>query len=338
MISIPVDRINGTGLESVALVEKYSEFKHLSRQQCQVVSSITLLSDNIELIVNSDQDSEHCLPRQTSLVVSGGIMTNLERLKAISQIYKFETISSIIFALTLVSCHFELRRVKLSLIECQQGNMRTYASKLSILSATLVQMWVIGLATFYLSLALVYDGFTWYFLWPTLLLSIMAGIYLQQIINTMLKLKSLSGEHAFAEHQLKLYFLLSLLVVPLVYFFDDVLLSNFWTTALSACIWLPQIIKNARYGQRNIPKMRHVLLLQASVSWLTVYIKFNATSIFNLKPQDSFGAFYTSLIGMQLWTMLIQKWWSPRIIVPDRLKKLLLEAAQFNYKKNFYQY
>ena len=105
-------------------------------------------------------------------------MTDRDRHKVISQIYKFETSSSFIFGLTLISCHLEFSRVKLSVVESQQRNFRTYASRLSILSATLVLMWVFGLTTFYLSLALVYGNFTWYFLWPTILLTLMVSIYL----------------------------------------------------------------------------------------------------------------------------------------------------------------
>jgi hypothetical protein len=118
-------------------------------------------------------------------------------------------------------------------------------------------MWILGLTTFYLSLALVYDSFTWYFLMPTLLLSLMAGIYLQQIVTALLKIKSITDN---TEHlTFKVYFLLTLLVLPLVYYFDTVILSNLWTTLLSGCIWFPQIFKNARFGNRNTPKMRHVI-------------------------------------------------------------------------------
>jgi hypothetical protein len=78
------------------------------------------------------------------------------------------------------------------------------------------------------------------------------------------------------------------------------------------------------------------MFLQATISYLTVYIKLNATSIFNLKPQDSFVVFYVGLIALQIWLMFLQKWWSPRIVIPDRLKQLLLEAAQYTYKKNYY--
>lgn len=108
----------------------------------------------------------------------------------------------------------------------------------------------------------------------------------------------LSDSANFAEQLIfKVYFLVYLLVIPLVYFFEDVLLSNLWTTLLSGCIWFPQIIKNARCGNRNTPKMRHAILLQASISWLTIYLRVNATSVFNLKPQDNFVIFYVGLIS-----------------------------------------
>jgi hypothetical protein len=219
--------------------------------------------------------------------------------------------------------------------------MRTYGSRLSILSATLSLLWIQGLTTFYLTLALVYGNFTWYFLWPTLLLSLMSCIYLQQIVATLLKMRMICNSDNFAQQYIfKLYFLVYMLVIPLVYYFEEILLSNLWTTLLSGCIWIPQILKNAAHGNRNTLKMRHAILMQASISWLTVYLKVNATSVFNLKPQDNFVIFYVSLISTQIWAMFIQKWWSPRIIIPDRLMQFLIEekATFFRYKTSFYAY
>lgn len=91
----------------------------------------------------------------------------------------------------------------------------------------------------------------------------------------------------------------------MVYYFESIILSNTWTTILSGCIWFPQILKNARYGNRNTPKLRHAMFLQATISYLTVYLKLNATSIFNLKPQDSFVLFYVGLIALQIWLMFL---------------------------------
>ena len=101
-------------------------------------------------------------------------------------------------------------------------------------------MWVIGLTTFYLSLALVYGHFTWYFLWPTILLALMTGIYLSQIVQTLLKLKMMTINLAQQQDSIfKVYSLLTLLVVPMVYYFEAIVLSTTWTTLLSGCIWLP---------------------------------------------------------------------------------------------------
>lgn len=232
-------------------------------------------------------------------------MTNRDKQKVISGIYKFETLSTFIFTITLISCHVENNRVKLSLFERQQGNIRTYGSKLSIISASLSLMWVLGLSTFYLSLALVYGRFTWYFLWPTIILSLMASIYLCQIVVTQKQIQKFSDDMQSERSLIKLYALLSFIVLPVVYFFEEIILSNMLTTLLSGCIWFPQILKNARYGNRNIPKLRHVILLQTTISFLTIYIRLNATNIFKLKPQDNFVVFYLSLIMLQLSLMFI---------------------------------
>lgn len=59
-------------------------------------------------------------------------MTTNDKMAVISKVYKFETISTFIFAATLVSCHIELNKVKQSYFERQNGNTRTYANRLSI--------------------------------------------------------------------------------------------------------------------------------------------------------------------------------------------------------------
>lgn len=84
----------------------------------------------------------------------------------------------------------------------------------------------------------------------------------------------------------------------MVLYFEEIILSKTWTTLLSGCIWFAQIIKNAKYGNRNTPKLRHAMFIQSTISFLTIYIKFNANSIFKLKCQDNFAIFYFSLITL----------------------------------------
>ena len=55
--------------------------------------------------------------------------------------------------------HRELDRVKQSYFDKQHGFTRTYAEKLSILTNMLILVWILGLTTFYMSLALVYGRF-----------------------------------------------------------------------------------------------------------------------------------------------------------------------------------
>lgn len=166
-----------TKLFGQALMEEYSEFWLISKKHCSITAQIELESDGLEMWLASDETA--CIPEGSNLLVSGKLMTHRDRQKTISQIWKFETISTQVFLLALLSCHFELGRVQASLIECQQGSTRTYGSRLSVLSATLALLWIQGLTTFYLTLALVYGNFTWYFLWPTLTLSVMSCLYLQ---------------------------------------------------------------------------------------------------------------------------------------------------------------
>jgi hypothetical protein len=116
--------LNQTSKESAtgvgaALVEEYSHFSMLSRKQCHVQLDFDIEADGIELrLFGTDQNEEACVPRNSSLVVSGGLMTGRDRQKVISQIYKFETISTVVFIVTLISCHFELNRLQTSLMEC----------------------------------------------------------------------------------------------------------------------------------------------------------------------------------------------------------------------------
>ena len=130
------------------------------------------------LYINSADDETSCIPAESTIVVFSAEMTRKDKRKVISQIFKFETISSAIFAVTLVSCHLELTRVKQSFFDRQRGNVRAYANRLSIFTNSMALIWIFGLAIFYLSLALVYGRFTWYFCWPSLILGAMSGIYL----------------------------------------------------------------------------------------------------------------------------------------------------------------
>jgi len=73
--------------------------------------------------------------------------------------------------------HRELDRIKQSFFDKQQGFTRTYAERLSLTTNMLVLIWILGITTLYLSLALVYGRFTYYFCWPTLILGAIAGVY-----------------------------------------------------------------------------------------------------------------------------------------------------------------
>jgi hypothetical protein len=73
--------------------------------------------------------------------------------------------------------HRELDRIKQSFFDKKQGFTRTYAERLSLTTNMLVLIWILGITTLYLSLALVYGRFTYYFCWPTLILGAIAGVY-----------------------------------------------------------------------------------------------------------------------------------------------------------------
>jgi F0F1-type ATP synthase assembly protein I len=101
----------------------------------------------------------------------------------ISKVYKFEMISTIIFGLAFISCHRELNKVKQSYFERENGNTRTYANNLSISSNMMALIWIMAEGIMYLSLAVVYGSFTWYFCIPMMLLGLIAGVYLTQILT-----------------------------------------------------------------------------------------------------------------------------------------------------------
>ena len=73
--------------------------------------------------------------------------------------------------------HRELDRIKQSFFDKKQGFTRTYAERLSLTTNMLVLIWILGITTLYLSLALVYGRFTYYFCWPTLILGAISGVY-----------------------------------------------------------------------------------------------------------------------------------------------------------------
>jgi hypothetical protein len=84
--------------------------------------------------------------------------------------------------------------------------------------------------------------------------------------------------------------------VVVIWGFNRILLINSVTFLLSGCIWFPQIIYNARNGIRNTQKMRHIIIVQVTISWLTIYVRVNATGVFNLQPQDTFAFFYGLMV------------------------------------------
>ena len=144
------------------------------------------------LNIKSDGKENSCIPAESTIVVFSTEMTRKDKRYVAAKIYKFETISSAIFAITLVSCHLELTRVKQSFFDRQKGNVRAYANRLSIFTNSMALIWIFGLAIFYLSLALVYGRFTWYFCWPSLILGAMSGIYLTQTVMVQFKAQKYS--------------------------------------------------------------------------------------------------------------------------------------------------
>lgn len=113
---------------------------------------------------------------------------------------------------------------------------------------------------------------------------------------------------------------MTIIAVLMIWFFDRVILLNSLTTLLSGCVWFPQIVYNAKNGVRNTQKMRHVISVQATLSWLAFYLRMNSTGVFKLESQYTFGFFYFSIIGFQMWLLTIQKYWSPKICTPNCCK------------------
>lgn len=90
--------------------------------------------------------------------------------------------------------HRELDRVKQSYFDKQHGFTRTYAEKLSILTNMLILVWILGLTTFYMSLALVYGRFTYYFCWPTLILGLITSVYQSHIVTVIREIQLFNQE------------------------------------------------------------------------------------------------------------------------------------------------
>jgi len=127
---------------------------------------------------------------------------------------------------------------------------------------------------------------------------------------------------------------LTLISIGIIWHFNRIFLMNLATILLSGCIWFPQIVRNATYGTRNTPKFKHAILTQMTISWPTVYIRVNATGIFNLKPEDYFVVIYLLIIAFQFWLMFVQKFYSPTLIIPDCLKNCFVRV-QYTYSRTF---
>ena len=177
-----------------AVFETYSNMYKKEQRNCTLGLEFTSREEelldfrkaNMLYLLVKSAGYDSCVPDDSEIVIFSQEMTRQHKRTVIAQIYKFETISSAIFAVTLISCHLELARTKQSFFDRQRSN-RDYSSRLSILTNSLALIWIFGLAIFYLSLALVYGRFTWYFCWPSLILGAMAGIYMTQQIIIQLK-------------------------------------------------------------------------------------------------------------------------------------------------------
>jgi len=61
----------------MALMEEFFEFSLLSKKYCPAKLTFEIESDSIQMrIVAADQIAETCIPRNSSLMVSGGMMTS----------------------------------------------------------------------------------------------------------------------------------------------------------------------------------------------------------------------------------------------------------------------
>ena len=105
---------------SNALFESYSDMYKMEERNCTLSLQFTSREEELLnyrkanmlylLIKSTDEDS--CVPTDSEIVIFSSEMTRQHKRKVIAQIYKFETISSAIFPVTLISCHLELSRVK----------------------------------------------------------------------------------------------------------------------------------------------------------------------------------------------------------------------------------
>jgi hypothetical protein len=137
----------------------------MEHRECEFVVSGTKLK------------SSDCIPKNTSLVLQLQPMDQTDKAYIVAQIYKFESVSTCIFFVCLISMHLELGRVKRAFFEMQQDTTRTYARRLSVLSNMMILGWLLGLTSFYLSLALTYGRFTILFCWPTICLMLIGAVY-----------------------------------------------------------------------------------------------------------------------------------------------------------------
>ena len=70
--------------------------------------------------------------------------------------------------------------------------------------------------------------------------------------------------------------------VGMIWYFDRLIVLNSVSTLVTGCIWFPQIVHNAKHGVRNTLKLRHVISVQVTISWLTLYMRMNSTGVFKL--------------------------------------------------------
>ena len=186
----------------------------------------------------------------------------------------------------------------------QQLKNRKVAFRISVGS-----IWMMATVDYYLlmiNLVLAF-AFSFRFLLPFFLYMFHAFFLERDIILRILQARSKHYGPDVSDESCKscgFYFALStcLFFIELIF----IMMAKFWIIHLTALVFIPQIIDNAKRDKAYYFNFYHIFLMGTSHIGFIIYMKLYSHNIFKLSPDVNFIATYAAIIAVQIMILLIQ--------------------------------
>ena len=119
-----------------------------------------------------------------------------------------------------------------------------------------------------------------------------------------------------------------ILILEKIYF------NGFVSFMVVGCVWLPQIYKNVRYGNKDTPRSILFSAIQTlQISYIPLYFMYTEDNLLFLKPNRPMFWFIVMFLGVQLITLKIQQK-RPRYFLPRAIRPYIF-SDYFKYDHTF---